>query len=79
MMTSIVNSCVNGNLKEAVKIEKKKCENYLDLPPRKKGQPVETKIGKYEIGKNAKMIFEICKNAKMKFESWQKRIKVKTN
>ena len=25
------------------------------------------------------MIFEICKNAKMKFESWQKRIKVKTN
>ena len=43
------------------------------------GLPVETKIGKYEIGKNAKMIFEICKNAKMKFESWQKRIKVKTN
>ena len=46
---------------------------------KKNGLPVETKIGKYEIGKNAKMIFEICKNAKMKFESWQKRIKVKTN
>ena len=38
---------------------------------------IKTKIGKYEIGKNEKMIFEMCKNAKMIFESWQKRIKVK--
>ena len=50
-----------------------KFRSCLYLP----GLPVKTKISKYEIGKNAKMIFEISKNAKMIFESWQKRIKVK--
>ena len=64
---------MSNSSRNAKKIFPKICTPTLwDLPG-------ETKIGKYEIGKNAKMIFEICKNAKMKFESWQKRIKVKTN